>query len=125
MRDILIKNLTSEDKHRRRLQILERVEQNGILATSQRYCAYLLREKKRFKNLEEINNWFTTHKKQTSTKIRYLKVVKARNTLTNQENLVYQVAGRSYLVVGHSIFCAFFTHIFKIQLSKNISNATN
>lgn len=118
MREILVKNLTSENKHRRKVHILEKVDQNGVLATSQRRCLYFLREKERFDNLEGIKKWFVTHKPQANTKIRYLNIIKSKNTSTNEESLTYQMAGRSYLIIGQAVFCVFFTHIFKIQIAK-------
>lgn len=118
MREILVKNLTSEDKRSRRLHILEKVAQNGIMATSERRCHYLLREKKRLDNLGEIKEWFSAHHAQPVTKMRYLRIIKKKNTSTNEESLTYQAAGHSYLLIGQAIFCVFFTHIFKIEISK-------
>lgn len=121
MREILVKNLTSEDKHSRRLHILEKVEQNGVLATSQRQCLYFLREKERFSGLEEMKNWLALHQFPDNTKIRYLNIVKSKNTSTNEESLTYKIAGRSYLLIGAAIFCVFFTHTFKVEISRKMA----
>lgn len=121
MREILVKNLTSENRHRRKLDISERVEQDGVLAASQRRCLYFLREVKRFKSGEEMKNWLGGSKAKADTKIRYLNIVKNKNTATNQESLTYQIAGRSYILIGEIIFCVFFTHIFKIEISRKIA----
>lgn len=118
MRDIVIKNLTSQDKHRRTLHILEKINQNGFFATAERYRSYVLREKQHFNNLEEINHWLISNESQPMTKLRYLNVTKRKDTASNEENLTYEMVGRSYLIAGYSIFCVFFTHIFKIQISK-------
>ncbi len=125
MRDIMIKNLTSQDKRRRTLHILEKVNQSGFLATAERYRSYVLREKKHFNTLEEVNHWLISNESQPMTKLRYLKVTKIKDNSSNEENLAYQMAGRSYLVAGCSIFCVFFTHLFKMQLTKTVPNLSS
>ena len=57
MRELLFKNITSENKKRKDLYVSETFDNDGITTTTQRRSTYIMGACNKFKNLEEILEW--------------------------------------------------------------------
>jgi len=101
MRDLLFKNLTSENKKRRILSSSEIVDKQGIRSIIHRHFICLVKEIK---------------DKQISKPEPYLYVLKERNNKEQLEKFFYRVKGGIYAVHNGQLFLVLFMHSLKISL---------
>ena len=113
MRELLFKNITSEDKKRRDLYVSETFERNGIQTTTQRHYTYIIGGCNKFNTLEELAEW----KKAIGVngEKRHIFVVKKHDTKLKKDIFVCDVIGRFYAVVDQDIYSIAFKHSFEID----------
>jgi hypothetical protein len=101
MRDLLFKNLTSPDKKKRRISVIE-VTQDKIFKTEiRRHFVCLIREIK---------------EKNPLRPSPYLYVLKRQNTKEKIENFFCRLKGSVYAVSNDRLYLIVFCHSLKISL---------
>ena len=115
MRELLFKNITSENKKRKDLYVSETVDRDGVITTTQRHSTYILGGCNKFKSLEELAEW----KKTTGLKAskRHIFIIKKRDTSLHKDMFICDVVGRFYAVSGSDIYSIAFKHSFEIDFS--------
>ncbi|MBU1869925.1 MAG: hypothetical protein KJ818_05590 [Candidatus Omnitrophica bacterium] len=102
MRALLFKNLSSQDKKRRRISTLETVDQEGIRTVVHRHFVYFVRE---------------VNKRQEESAAPNIYIIKQRNTKEKSEKFYCKLKGSAYAVNNDKIFQILFIHSLKIDLS--------
>lgn len=102
MRDMVFKNLTSQDKKKRVLWASETINEDGILTKIHKYLIYIVREVKK----EEAHK---TDKPE-------IFVVKHRNTKDKTEKFQIKMKGSIYCLAKERCFFVTFCHTLKIDL---------
>ncbi len=114
MRELLFKNMTSNDHKKRDISIQEIVEKDGILAKTTRRCLYFIKEKTPVKSpmdLQKISDIKDLDEEQK----RHFCVLKQRDSDLGVDKLMCKVAGTFYAVVNNYLYCVVFFHTFKIS----------
>ena len=101
MRDLLFKNLTSEDKKRKVISSSEIVDRGCVRTTVRRHFIYFARE------IQDSDV-----KKSTP----YLFVLKERNTKEKREKFYCRMKGSVYAVCQGRLFLVQFMHSLKINI---------
>lgn len=104
MRDMVFKNLTSQDKRKRVLWASETINEDGILTKIHKYLIYIIKEVKK----EDAHK---TDKPE-------IFVLKLRNTREKIERFQVKMKGGIYCVSKEKCFFVSFCHTLKIDLSK-------
>ena len=104
MRDMVFKNLTSEDKKKLILWASEIVNEDGILTKIHKYLIYIIKEVK----IEEA------HK----TDAPEIFVLKSRDTREKTEKFQIKMKGGIYCLANEKCFFVTFCHTLKIDLCK-------
>lgn len=102
MRDLLFKNLTSQDKKRRIIATSEITDKQGIRSIIHRHFACIIKE---------IDN------NQISQPQPYLYVLKEHNQKELKEKFFCRIKGSVYLVRQGRLFLILFMHSLKISLT--------
>ena len=102
MRDLLYKNLTSEDKKRKIVACSEVFEEGGYRNIVRRHFVCFIKE---VLNLP---------REETAP---YLYVLKQRNTREQKERFFCRVKGSVYVTFKKRMYLVLFTHSLKIDLS--------
>jgi len=113
MRELLFKNITSENKKRKDLYVSETFDNDGITTTTQRRSTYIMGACNKFKNLEEILEW----KKNIGPNPgkRHIFIIKKRDTKLNKDAFVCDVIGKFYAVSDCDIYSVVFKHSFEVD----------
>ena len=113
MRELLFKNITSDNKKRKDLYVSETVEKNGITTTSQRHSTYIIGSCNKFNTPEQLLQW----KKAVVPNVnkRHIFIIKKRDTQRNKDIFICDVVGRFYAVSGCDIYSIAFKHSFEID----------
>ena len=114
MRELLFKNLTSNDHKKRDVFAQEMVNKNGVLATSERRCLYFIKDKIEINNPMDLVKLAKIKKKDQDNN-RCFHVLKEHDSKTGIDKLICKLKGTFYAVVGKSIYCIVFIHSFKVQ----------
>ena len=102
MRDLVFKNITSVDKHRRVISSSEIVDKQGVHSVIHRHFICVVKEVED-KKLESMQP--------------ALFVVKERNTREQIEKFFCRIKGSMYAVSGSRLFLIAFMHSLKIHLT--------
>ncbi len=113
MRELLFKNITSENKKRKDLYVSETIDKNGVTTTTQRHSTYVLGTCNKFETFEKLAEW----KKTTGLNVdkRHVFIIKKRDTKFRKDMFVCYVIGRFYAVSGFDIYSIAFKHSFEID----------
>lgn len=104
MRDILFRNMTSEDKKRKAISSCEVSDQEGVHSIIRRHFICLVKE---------VSPEILGKDKPAP----YVYVVKKRDTPGRKENFFCKIKGSIYAVDGERLFLVFFMHSLYIQLA--------
>lgn len=102
MRDLVFKNLTSQDKKKRVLWASETIHEDGILTKIHKYLIYIIKE-------AENNETQNFNKPE-------IFVTKSRNSNEMTEKFQIKMKGRVLCVTNEKRFCVTFCHTLKIDL---------
>lgn len=118
MREVLFKNLTSQDAHRRHVVVSEILTQDGMIIETQRRSTYFLKNRIHVKDLSNLNNLKDQDKKHKPQK-RHFRLIKKHNSRSGEDKLFCKIRGLLYAVMGNYIYLIAFTNSFKITLKKS------
>jgi len=114
MRELLFKNMTSDDHKKHDVSVQEIVQKNGLLAKSERRCRYFVKYKARVDNPEDIVNLAKIKEENKKSK-RCFYVLKCHDSNDGIDKLICKFKGTFYAVIGKVIYCIVFVHSFKIR----------
>lgn len=102
MRDLVFKNLTSEDKKRRVITTVEVTDQEGVHSIIQRRFICIIKEIKGAPG---------------ETPLPYVYVLKERNHQAQKERFFCRMKGSMYLVNREKVYSVAYLHSLKISLT--------
>ena len=102
MRDLLFKNLTSDDKKRRIIASSEIIEKQGVRSVIHRHFVCIVKE-------IEAN--------KVKRPSPYLYVLKQRDTKEQKEKFFCRIKGSTYALNRGRLFLVLFMHSLKINLA--------
>ena len=121
MREICIKTSTSENHKRKHLQIVEMIDQDGVLARAEKKFAYYVSEQSAFTDQDKMKNWSEFHAQTYQKKDRHVSIRKTVDPKTGVGQMIYRVIGSFYVVQDLRVFAVVFMHNIKFDmLSPNI-----
>jgi len=117
MRELLFKNLTSGNAHRRDLFISEMVTQGNVVIRTQRRSVYFVKNCTKVKDVSNLDELKKLND-NGELKKRHFYVIKKHNNQTGEDGLFCKVRGFLYVVVGNSVYLIEFINAFKINVKK-------
>ncbi len=102
MRELLFKNLTSPERGKKVMSILETSERDGYLSRTRRHFVYMLKESQNIR--AELNH-------------PLLYILKVHDSQQKKEKLFFKVKGNFYVVSDSRVYLVYFCHSFRIELS--------
>lgn len=113
MREILVRNLTSEDWLRRDCTVTELMRQGEFLTKIVRRCTYKVESKTTLPATTDAIRWAENLDPQTP---RQVYVTKDLNPDTQGERVVYKVLGHFYVVWGRDVYCIGYRHVLAMDV---------
>ncbi|MFH0827042.1 MAG: hypothetical protein V1923_04050 [Candidatus Omnitrophota bacterium] len=107
MRDVLYKNLTSDDKRKRMMSSSETVDKEGIRSIIKRHFICMLKE---------VEN------EELQPPTPYLYVLKVRNTKEQKEKFFCRIKGSLFAIKEGKLYMILFMHSLKIDLTASPSD---
>lgn len=113
MRELLFKDITSENKKRKDLYVCETFDKNGVTTTAKRHSTYIIGTCSKFSSLDELLEWRKTVGPTTGK--RHVFIIKKRDTKLNKDMFICDVIGKFYAVTGCNIYSVAFKHSFEVD----------
>jgi len=113
MRELIFKNLTSENKRRKDLYISETLDKDGVRTITRRHSVYIIGNRNKVKDEKELMQ----HKTQNpiNTTSRHVFIFKKRDTKLKKDSFICDVVGKFYAVVKNDLYSVAFKHSFEID----------
>ncbi len=116
MRELLFKNLTSQDKKRKDLYIKEEFERDGVRTITKRHSLYIIKGRCRFSDSNEVLKF--QNSASAKRKNRHIFIYKMRDTKEKKDTFVCDVVGNVYAVMKKELYSIAFKHSFEIDFLK-------
>ena len=113
MREIVVRNLTSDNRLERDCLITERMEQGDYSTRIARRCTYRIESSTTLPALQDSVSWAKTLDPQPA---RQVFVTKRMDPDTGDECVVYKVLGHLYVVMDRVVFCVGFRHTLSMDI---------
>ena len=102
MRDLLFKNLTSEDRKRKIIATSEVSDKQGLRTTIHRHFVSIVKE---------------VADKEMEKPLSYVYVLREHNTIEQRERFFCRIKGSMYVVNNDKLYLVLFMHSLKINLA--------
>ena len=113
MREISVRNLTSNDRLKRDYLVTELMEHGDYRTRIARRCTYRIESRTVLPALEDSVRWAKTLDPHPP---RQVFVTKRMDPDTGDECVVYKVLGHLYVVMDHAVFCIGFRHTLSMDI---------
>lgn len=118
MRQLLFKNLTSQNTRRRILSICETVSHNGTKLMIQRRNTYTLKSRIHIKSASDVKKLEATYGNQAPFSDRRLHLIRKYNQKTGENKLFCRAHGLLYIVMNDDVLLIAFTNSLKISMKR-------
>lgn len=116
MREICIRTSTSENHKRKNLQIVEMINQDGIVARAEKKFAYYVSEQSPLADKDKVKNWSEIQAQAHQKKDRHVSIRKTVDPKTGMGQMIYRVIGSFYVVQDLRVFAVVFMHSIKFDM---------
>jgi len=113
MREIAIRNLTSDDWLKRDCLVTEIMRQDDCVTTVTRRCTYHIDSRVTLPSTRDSIRWAQTLDPHPP---RQVYVTKDFDPETGDERITYKVLGHFYVVLERQVFCIGFRHILSMTI---------
>ncbi|MBN2097096.1 MAG: hypothetical protein JW714_01305 [Candidatus Omnitrophica bacterium] len=116
MRDIVFKNLTSTDHHKRDVVLSEAFVLNGVTTKTQKHFTYFVRDHALMHSPEELTEWIKRYASK-GPQLKDLSVVKSYDSKVGEEKFEVKIIGNLYVLRDQDIYSVDFIQEFRIDRS--------
>ena len=113
MREILVRNLTSESRLQRDCLVTEHMQQGDFKTRIVRRCTYRVESQTALPATKDAIPWA---RKLFPERERQVFVTKNLDPVTGDERVVYKVLGHLYVVMDRIVFCVGYRHILSMDI---------
>ena len=113
MREILVRNLTSQDWLKRDCVVTELMHQGDYATKVIRRCTYHVESKTALPSLDDSVQWA---RNLDPVPPRQVFVTKDLDPDTGGERVVYKVLGHFYVVLERDVYCVGYRHILSMDI---------
>lgn len=123
MREMLLKNLISEDKRRREIFVSEHTQRENLIQDLEKKSVYVIKEV--LDVTQDCDLELFLHQKKTEGLFKPAKtfIIKIRDTKQERVKFIYKVLGDQYVVLEDKIYLLGVVQYFKIELTNNLAKA--
>jgi len=114
MREILVRNLTSDSRLQRDTLVTEIMSQGDYTTRVVRRCTYKIESETVLPATEDSIQWA---RNLDPTPARQVFVTKDLDPESGDERVVYKVLGHFYVVLDRSVFCVGYRHILAMDIT--------
>ncbi|NQT46534.1 MAG: hypothetical protein HQ593_03510 [Candidatus Omnitrophica bacterium] len=124
MRELIFKNLTSNDHKKRDIRVQEIIQKDDLVARTERRSIYFVRKKTHIETTEDLKTFTSDPGQIHDSDKKHFFILKEHNSSNGRDMILCKVRGTMHVVVGDDIFTITFFHTYKIDMM-DLSVATD
>ena len=124
MRELIFKNLTSNDHMKRDIRVQEIIQRDDIVARTERRSIYFVRKKTHIETPDDMKIFTSDPDGVQSSDRKHFFILKEHDSSHGRDMILCKVRGTMYVVIGDDIFTITFFHTYKIDMM-DLSLATD
>ncbi len=114
MRDMVFKNLTSQDHQKRDISLSEAFDLNGVRTKTQKHFTYSVHDHATLHNPKELEAWVKQYASK-GPQLKNLSVLKSYDSKVGEEKFEVKITGNLYILRDQDMFNIDFIQEFKID----------
>ncbi len=118
MREVVFKNLTSNEARKKDILLKEVFERDGVVARTERRSFYFIKNVNHLGSEEELQQWVAMHGSSKEPSKRHFHIMKEHNDMLGMDKFICKILGTFYAVIDRDIYTIAFLHSFKISFVK-------
>jgi hypothetical protein len=120
MREILFKELTSNNLRKKDTVLREVFEKDGIVARTERRCFYFIKDVMKVGDPSGLEKWINVQKREDEEGKRHFYVLKEHSDALGEDKVIFKIAGTFYAVLNETVYNIAFLHSFKVRFMKPV-----
>ncbi|MBN2452831.1 MAG: hypothetical protein JXB40_01040 [Candidatus Omnitrophica bacterium] len=119
MREVLYKNLISNNSRKKDVFLQEVFEKDGVIAKTERRCFYFIKSIEHLDKPQDLQTWVAAQTEAGSINKRQFFIFKQHSDQTGEDKLICKILGNFYAVINNVVFTIAFLHSFKVRFTKH------
>lgn len=118
MREVVFKNIQSNNSCVKNILLKEIFERDGVLADTERRCFYYIKEITPINDVENLQKWVDKKNAVEHFGKRHFHIFKEHNDAHSEDKLICKIIGTFYAIVNSNVYTVAFLHSFKVRFTK-------
>ena len=118
MREVVFKNMVSDNSRVKNIFLQEVFERDGMVARTERRCFYYIKEVTPMQEVKNLEKW--VERKNTIEPLgkRQFHIFKQHSDQKGEDKLICKIIGTFYAIVNTKVYTIAFLHSFKVRFTK-------
>lgn len=118
MREVVFKNMVSNNSRVKNILLREIFERDGVVAKTERRCFYYVKEITPIHEVHDLGQWVDHKNAVESMGKRQFHIIKAHSDVSAEDKLICKIMGTFYAIVNNKVYTIAFLHSFKVRFTK-------
>lgn len=118
MREVVFKNILSNNSRVKNILLREMFERDGVVARTERKCFYYIKEITPINEVHDLEKWVDHKNTIEQTGKRQFHIVKSHNDAIAEDKLICKIMGTFFAVVNNKVYTIAFLHSFKVIFTR-------
>ena len=118
MREVVFKNMMSNNSRVKNIFLREIFERDGVLAKTERRCFYYIKDVTPINKVENLQKWVDGKNTVEPLGKRHFHIFKEHNDIHSEDKLICKIIGTFYAIVNNNVYTVAFLHSFKVRFTK-------
>ena len=118
MREVVFKNILSNNSRVKNILLKEVFERDGVLAKTERRCFYYVKDITPINEVENLKKWVDGKNAVEALGKRHFHIFKEHNDAHLEDKLICKIIGTFYAIVSNNVYTVAFLHSFKVRFTK-------
>lgn len=119
MREVVYKNIYSNNSRVRNVFLKEVFERDGVIAKTERRCFYYVKEITPVKDVQNLEKWIEHKNAVGPIGKRQFHIFREHSDSIGEDKLVCKIIGTFYAIANNNVYTIVFLHSFKVRFQKN------
>lgn len=118
MREILFKEIVSDNLRKKNTVVVEVFEKKGVLAKTERRFFYFVKDLTRIEDDTELREWIGSHNIIKKEGQKHFYIMREHNEKVGIDRVICKITGTCYAIFNNIVYTIGFLHSFKARFDK-------
>lgn len=118
MREVVYKNIQSNNSRVKNIFLREIFERDGVVARTERRCFYYIKDVTPVREVKDLEQWIDRKNSVGPAGKRHFHILRQHNDPVAEDKLICKIIGTFYAVANNNVYTIAFLHSFKVRFRK-------